>query len=107
MKRIYINQDYLCSLSAKDGYKAVETNLFDNISDFAVNYFRYIPNGETWTDKKGNSYRGAFLFPKDEESARSIWAIQKQAEIDSNANLAETALLMDEIETLCNELIGG
>lgn len=61
MKTIYIGSDYMCHLESGDERTAVETDMFDRIVDRAIPYYRYIPQGEEYTNSKGRMIHGLFV----------------------------------------------
>lgn len=61
MKTIYLDTDYMCHLENADGRTQVETDVFDGVVDAAIPYYRYIPQGEEWTNSKGRVIHGLFV----------------------------------------------
>lgn len=65
MKTFYIDSDYMCHLESAPGRREVQTDAFDGVVDGAIPYYRYIPEGEEWTDKKGRVIHGVFIQATD------------------------------------------
>lgn len=66
MKTIYIDSDYMCHLENADGRTSIETDVFDGVVDATIPYYRFIPQGEEWTDpKKGRVIHGLFIQATD------------------------------------------
>ena len=65
MKTIYIDADYMCLLENAQGRTAVETNVFDGVVNDAIPYYRYIPQEQTYTDKRGRTLHGLFIQATD------------------------------------------
>lgn len=65
MKTIYIDNEYMCHLENEQGRTAVETDVFDGVTDAAIPYYRYIPEGREYTDKHGRTLYGLFIQATD------------------------------------------
>lgn len=50
---IYIDSDYKCYVSAAEGRRAVETEVFAGKCEEWIESFRYVPAGETWIREDG------------------------------------------------------
>ena len=50
---IYIDSDYKCYVSAAEGRRAVETEVFSGKCEEWIESFRYVPAGETWIREDG------------------------------------------------------
>lgn len=72
MKSIYIDSDYMCHLEDGEGRTEVLTDMFDGVVDGAIPYYRYIPQGKTWTDNKGRDYHGLFVQATDSNAIDRI-----------------------------------
>lgn len=46
MKTIYIDEAYICHAESAEGRRAVETEVFDEIPEIALTFFRFVPPGE-------------------------------------------------------------
>lgn len=56
--KIYIDDDYKCHISPADGRTAIETDYFDGMCNAAIEGYRYIPAGRTWTRADGETFTG-------------------------------------------------
>lgn len=61
MKIVYLDSEYMCHLEDGDGRTEAETDVFDDIVDEAIPYYRYIPIGHEWTDEYGRVRHGIFV----------------------------------------------
>lgn len=52
MKTIYLDSDYMCHLESGEGRREVKTDIFDEIIDAVIPFYRFIPQGEEWTNPK-------------------------------------------------------
>ena len=50
---IYIDSDYKCHVSAAEGRRAIETEVFAGKCEEWIESFRYVPAGETWMREDG------------------------------------------------------
>ena len=50
---IYIDSDYKCYVTAAEGRRAVETEVFAGKCEEWIESFRYVPAGETWMREDG------------------------------------------------------
>lgn len=53
---IYIDDDYKCYVSAADGRRAVETEVFAGKCKEWIESYRFVPAGETWTREDGEAF---------------------------------------------------
>ena len=72
MRTIYLDADFMCHLEDAQGRQAVETDVFDGIADAAIPYYRFIPQGEEYTDKKGRVFHGLFIQATDSNAIDRI-----------------------------------
>lgn len=72
MITIYIDSDYMCHLEDGEGRTEVQTDVFDGVVNDAIPYYRYIPQGESYTDKKGRTLHGLFIQATDSAKINSI-----------------------------------
>lgn len=64
MKKIYIDSDYRCHISAPKGsFREVETDFFYGKCDTFIEGYRYIPAGESWTRDDGETFTGEMIAP--------------------------------------------
>ena len=60
---IYIDSDYKCYVSAAEGRRVVETDLFDGKCPEWIESYRFVPEGETWTREDGEVFKGEMVTP--------------------------------------------
>lgn len=73
MKTIYLDSDYMCHLEDAQGRTPIETDVFDGTVDGAIPYYRYIPQGEEWTNpKSGAVLHGLFIQATDSNAIDRI-----------------------------------
>ena len=60
---IYLDADFVCHLTDDGTMRAVETDLFDGKEKAYIEGYRYIPDGESWTNEKGITFRGIMVSP--------------------------------------------
>lgn len=65
MRTIYIDSGYMCHLENGEGRTEVQTDVFDGVVNDAIPYYRYIPQGKSYTDKKGRTLHGLFIQATD------------------------------------------
>lgn len=62
MKKIYLDNNFICHLTNEGGMKEIETDVFDGVINDVIPYYRYIPNGEEWVNPKtGMILHGLFV----------------------------------------------
>ena len=80
---IYIDNDYKCYVSAAEGRRAVETELFDGKCPEWIESYRFVPDGDTWTREDGEEFRGEMTAPwKDLGNAYAAQAAYVTAEVE-------------------------
>ena len=80
---IYIDNDYKCYVSAAEGRRAVETELFDGKCPEWIESYRFVPEGDTWTREDGEEFRGEMAAPwKDLSEAYAAQAAYVTAEVE-------------------------
>lgn len=72
MKTIYLDSNFMCHLENAQGRTPIETDVFDSTVDAAIPYYRYIPQGEEWTDSKGRVLHGLFIQATDSNAIDRI-----------------------------------
>lgn len=60
---VFIDNEFKCHTTQTEGLKAVDTSFFDGKCDTFIEGYRFIPAGESWTDKHGIIYTGEKVFP--------------------------------------------
>lgn len=71
MKIIYTDSDYICHAENAEGRTPIETDVFDNVSDVALECYKFIPTHDGKVD---------FIQCFDSKTADQI---QRQFDIDS------------------------
>ena len=83
--KIYIDSDFKCHTSNPDGtFKEVETDFFDGKCDAFITGYRFVPQGETWTNASGVAFHGEMI---------ATW--KDYAELDNAQRGYERQLLVD------------
>ena len=84
MKTIYLDSEYMCHLTNDGTMAEIQTEMFDDIENAAVEYYRYIPEGSEWTNlKSGLVIHGLFIQATD---SNRIDEIQREAYIEDMQN---------------------
>lgn len=100
---VYIDKNYICHADNADGRRAVDAPL-DGVCSLKMETYRFIPDGESWTDDNGRTYDGEALLPAADPRPFDI--AQRQHEIDEAAHLEELGALIEEIYSEDLEVIG-
>lgn len=59
MRKIYIDTEFKCHTTNPDGvFREIETDAFEGMCDEAVEGFRFVPKGESWTRGDGTVFFG-------------------------------------------------
>lgn len=91
--KIYIDKEFKCHAANPDGaFREVEARFFDGKCTEFIEGYRYVPDGDSWTDAKGHTFTGLMISP---------W--KDFYELDAAQRAYERALLA-EYESLINEL---
>ena len=61
--KIFIDSNYICHTEMADGRRELEVEFFDNKTAPFIEGYRYVPQGETWVDERGNAYKGVLIAP--------------------------------------------
>ena len=94
----------LCNLDDDSKMREFDVPYFDGKCKTFVDGYRYVPSGETWTRSDGTEFHGEMIAPwKDYSALAMAQQAYEQAQAENDVEIAE---LMDELELLCNELIG-
>lgn len=92
---IYIDDDYKCYVSAADGRRAVETELFDGKCPEWIESCRFVPAGETWTREDGEVFTGMMAPWKDlgeAYAAQAAYVTGQNAQYEAALTEIEAAL---------------
>lgn len=89
---IYIDSDYKCYVSAAEGRRAVETELFDGKCRTFIEGYRFVPAGERWVKPNGVLFRGEMVAPwKDYDYLQAAQEAYERGQ-DEILTMVESAL---------------
>lgn len=77
MRTVYLDESFMCHLNDDGNCHPWETDMFDSMCGGAIECYRHITEGETWTNPKGRVYYGPFT-----QAVMLPDAIQYQYEVD-------------------------
>ena len=60
---IWINDEYKCSVNPREGFREVETNIFDGKCREFIEGCRYVPPGDEWEREDGLTFVGPMQSP--------------------------------------------
>ena len=92
---IYIDNDYKCYVSAAEGRRAVETELFDGKCPEWIESYRFVPEGETWTREDGEVFTNMVSPWKDlgeAYAAQTAYVAAQNAQYEAALTAIENAL---------------
>ena len=92
---IYIDSDFKCHLSDDGTRRAFDVPFFDGKCAEFVEGYRFVPSGETWTRKDGQTFKGEMIAPRRDYSG--IAAIQSAVDRTQAQADEEIAALIEEI----------
>lgn len=95
---IYIDNDYKCHVSDDGTRRAFDVPFFDGKCAEFVEGYRFVPSGETWTRKDGQTFKGEMIAPRRDYSG--IAAIQSAVDRTQAQADEEIGILLDTIEEL-------
>ena len=90
MAKFYIDEQYRCHTAPGEGLREFEDDFFDNKSPSIVEFFLFVPEGESCTREDGETFEGKMITLAVDDP--SIWKLQEQYE----AMLAEVAAAYQE-----------
>lgn len=96
MKDIYLDSDYVCHLMDDGSRRLIQTEALDSIDDWHIPYYRYIPEGESWTRWDGEVFTGPMLAPARKIDDKDV-AQQVLDTIKSTLNIYDDTLLLAQI----------
>lgn len=91
--KVYLDRDFKCHTTNPDGnFREVDFDYFHDKCDAFIEGFRYVPDGEEWTDSYGNVHRGKMLVPwkNTMELDKAQWEYEQE-------KLAEYEALINEL----------
>lgn len=100
--KIYIDNEFKCRVHNDGTMREFDVPFFDDACVEFIEGYRYVPDGETWTDTDGTVFRGEFTAPWKSYEAL-ITAQQAADRIQEQAD-EQIMELLDVIEEL---IIGG
>lgn len=60
---VYIDSEFKCHVANDGTMKCVNADFFDGKCTTFIEGYRFIPQGEKWTDEKGVVFSGEMAFP--------------------------------------------
>lgn len=97
---IYIDIDYKCHVSDDGTHRAFELPFFDSKCAEFVEGYRYVPSGETWTRKDGQTFKGEMIAPcRDHSQILEIQKAVDRAQAQAQQTINEYEQALSEIET--------
>lgn len=89
---IYIDSDYKCYVSAADGRRAIETDVFNGKCKIFIEGYRYVPEGERWVKPNGEFFSGEMIAPwKDYDYLQTAQEAYERGQ-DKILTMVESAL---------------
>lgn len=96
---IYIDSDYRCHTADDGTRRAFEVPSFDGKCAEFVEGYRYVPSGETWTRKDGQTFKGEMIAPcRDYSQISEIQSAVDRAQTQSQQTITEYEQALTEIE---------
>ena len=95
---IYIDSDFKCYISDDGTRRAFDVPFFDGKCTEFIEGYRYVPSGETWTRKDGQTFKGEMIAPCRDYSQIS----EIQTAVDRA--LAQAQQTIDEYEAALSEI---
>ena len=86
---IYIDSEYKCYVSAAEGRRAVETELFDGKCPEWIESYRFVPEGETWVREDGAVFTNMVAPWKDLSNAYAAQAAYVEQQLSTAQAQAE------------------
>ena len=96
---IYIDSDYKCHLSDDGTRRAFDVPFFDGKCTEFIEGYRYVPSGETWTRKDGQTFKGEMIAPcRDYSQISESQSAVDKAQTQSQQTITEYEQALTEIE---------
>ena len=96
---IYIDNDYKCHLSDDGTRRAFDVPFFDGKCAEFVEGYRFVPSGETWTRKDGQTFKGEMIAPhRDYSQILEIQTAVDRAQAQAQQTISEYEQALSEIE---------
>ena len=98
---IYIDADFKCYTTPKEGLATVETAFFDGMCAAYIEGYRFVPAGKTWTAADGTVYSGEMITPwkpwAELDAAQRAYERERAAALEAqNAELVDAMASMVE-----------
>ena len=101
--KIFLDEEYRCSLDPSHGTVSVETDFFDGKCDAYIEGYRFIPAGKAWTRSDGAVFHGEMVAPW--KPWRELDDAQRAYEQEQLTSLREeNAALLDDMAQLVEEV---
>lgn len=101
--KIYIDNDYKCHVSPGEGLREFDVPFFDGKCDEFIEGYRYIPDGETWTNENGVKCSGTSPW-KDYNELRKA---QAEYEHGLLIDLQTNSVAISDADTAYQEGVNG
>lgn len=96
---IYIDNDYKCHLSDDGTRRAFDVPFFDGKCAEFVEGYRFVPSGETWTRKDGQTFKGEMIAPwRNYSQILEIQMAVDRTQAQSQQTINEYEQALSEIE---------
>lgn len=101
--KVFLDEEYRCSLDPSRGTMSVETDFFDGKCDAFIEGYRFIPACEAWTRSDGAVFHGEMIAPW--KPWVGLDSDQRAYEQELLASLREeNAALLDDMAQLVEEV---
>lgn len=89
MRTIYIDPEFKCHGADDGAMRPIGTDFFDGKCDAFIEGYRFVPEGESWTQEDGTVFHGEMIAP---------W--KDYAELENTQRAYERQLLAEYAEAL-------
>lgn len=91
---VYLDKNYICHASDDGSMRPAETAFFDGKCPEFIEGYRWIPDGESWTNEDGVTFHGdCMMLVKD-------WALMQRFQAQHDADMAASADMMEALNIL-------
>lgn len=95
---VYIDNDFKCHVLEADGFRAIETDIFDGKCPEYIEGYRFIPAGETWVRKDGVVFNGEMVAPwKPYDELAALQTAYERERLAAALALLEKNNLLEEL----------
>ena len=96
---IYIDNDYKCHVNDDGTRRAFDVPFFDGKCAEFVEGYRFVPSGETWTRKDGQTFKGEMIAPRrDYSGIAAIQSAVDRTQAQAQQTITEYEQALSEIE---------